>query len=166
MSFHGHPPLLRGTHLSQFEFTVPASVLNGVHFFLPVSRMEKKQRVLSRNATTCFVYLSFFLCLCPPPSTYEDVHSIEGFKEWHSDKYPYPSCSLCLLPEPNRTTLHHTATCTTLHRTRLAPCVCFLNRSPRNILGSSRSLFRGTHLSQLGCAAPARVLDVVHIRRV
>ena len=113
----GAPTLFRGTHLSRLRCAAPASVLHLVHFFLPTPRMQKKQRVLSRNATTCFVYLSFCLFFCPLPP-------------------------------------------------RLAPCVCFLHRSPRNILGSSRSLFRGTHLSQLGCAAPARVLDVVHIRRV
>ena len=63
----GHPPLFRGTHLSRLGCAAPASVLYGVHFFLPAPRMEKKQRVMSRNATTCFVYLSFFLCLCPLP---------------------------------------------------------------------------------------------------
>ena len=63
----GAPTLFRGTHLSRLRCSAPASVLYPVHFFLPTPRMEKKQRVLSRNATTCFVYLSFCLCLCPLP---------------------------------------------------------------------------------------------------
>ena len=63
----GAPTLFRGTHLSRLRCAAPASVLHLVHFFLPTPRMQKKQRVLSRNATTCFVYLSFCLCLCPLP---------------------------------------------------------------------------------------------------
>ena len=156
----------RGTHpFPEAPISVDSDALH-----LPQCYMEcisfSRPRGWKRNNVLCLEMQQLVSSIClsfcvsaPSLHTHEDVHSIEGFQEWHSDKYPYPSCSLCLLPEPHCTTLHHPAPHCTLHHTAPYPS-CSLCLLPESFTSKHTRLlpqsFQGhpPQSTRMRCACP------------